>query len=112
MGLDGGRHRGAAALAAASLPACPPACLPGSLVCATSTFPPPPTPRHHHRRNVARGLEAGTLPQPPRPAQGMPPQQAAEVLAVGASHPTWLVQRWLAQYGPAATLALLKHNNM
>ncbi|EFN51136.1 hypothetical protein CHLNCDRAFT_8770, partial [Chlorella variabilis] len=63
-------------------------------------------------RNVARGLEAGTLPQPPRPAQGMPPQQAAEVLAVGASHPTWLVQRWLAQYGPAATLALLKHNNM
>jgi hypothetical protein len=35
----------------------------------------------------------------------------AEALAIGASHPTWMVAGWLQQYGPAATLALLKHNN-
>lgn len=63
-------------------------------------------------RNVARQLASGELPQPPAPAKGMSPQQAAEALAVGSSHPTWLVQGWLEQYGPAATMALTKHNNM
>ena len=63
-------------------------------------------------RNVARQLASGELPQPPAPAKGMSPQQAAEALAVGSSHPTWLVQGWLEQYGPAATMALTKHNNL
>lgn len=43
-------------------------------------------------RNVCRGMEAGTLPQPPAPAKGMSPAQAADALALGASHPTWMVQ--------------------
>jgi hypothetical protein len=62
-------------------------------------------------RSAVRALEAGDLRQPPAPARGQPPQQVAEALAIGASHPTWMVAGWLQQYGPAATLALLKHNN-
>jgi hypothetical protein len=41
----------------------------------------------------------------------MSSEAAAEALAIGASHPTWLVAAWLKQYGPAATMALLKYNN-
>ncbi|KAL4423617.1 hypothetical protein ABPG77_009204 [Micractinium sp. CCAP 211/92] len=63
-------------------------------------------------RNVCRGMEAGTLPQPPAPAKGMSSAQAADALALGASHPTWMVQGWLQQYGPADTMALLQHNNL
>ncbi|KAL4439840.1 hypothetical protein ABPG75_002841 [Micractinium tetrahymenae] len=63
-------------------------------------------------RNVVRGMEAGTLPQPPAPAKGMTLVQAADALALGASHPTWMVQGWLQQYGPAATMALLQRNNV
>ena len=32
-------------------------------------------------------------------------------LAVVHSHPTWLVERWLAQYGEAQTVAILEANN-
>ena len=35
----------------------------------------------------------------------------AEALALGSSHPTFLVRGWLEQLGPAATMALLKCNN-
>lgn len=62
-------------------------------------------------RELVRRREAGTLVQPPQPAQGQPLEAAADTLAVGASHPTWLVAAWLAQYGPQATLALLRWNN-
>ncbi|KAI3431816.1 hypothetical protein D9Q98_010569 [Chlorella vulgaris] len=62
-------------------------------------------------RNVTRGLKEGSLPQPQPPTKGMSPEAAAEALAIGASHPTWLVAAWLKQYGPAATMALLKYNN-
>lgn len=36
---------------------------------------------------------------------------AAEDLAIEHSHPTWMVRRWLARYGNAATTALLNWNN-
>ena len=35
----------------------------------------------------------------------------AERLGILHSHPTWLVERWLARYGEAKTLALLQANN-
>jgi len=60
---------------------------------------------------VVRGLQSGSLAQPPPPAKGMSQQQAADALAVGSSHPTWMVLGWLQHYGPAATMALLKRNN-
>lgn len=86
--------------AAALFHVAPPATAP-----ALQSLLPPPC------RSAVRALEAGELRKPPTPARGMPPQQVAEALAIGASHPTWMVAGWLQQYGPAATLALLKHNN-
>ena len=91
--------------------------MPASLDACCGCFLHPPRPPLTHYtapscRNVARQLASGELPQPPAPAKGMSPQQAAEALAVGSSHPTWLVQGWLEQYGPAATMALTKHNNL
>lgn len=73
--------------------------------------PAPSAPCSLFRREIVRRLEAGTLPQPPPPARGMSPAQAADALALGASHPTWLVAGWLQQYGPKATMELLKWNN-
>jgi 16S rRNA (cytosine967-C5)-methyltransferase len=35
----------------------------------------------------------------------------AEKLAILNSHPTWLVERWLARFGPGATASLLRANN-
>jgi len=35
----------------------------------------------------------------------------AERLAITHSHPTWLVERWLAHFGPERTVALLAANN-
>ena len=90
------------------------ACQPGCLLWMFPASPSPTADALHCPacRNVARQLASGELPQPPAPAKGMSPQQAAEALAVGSSHPTWLVQGWLEQYGPAATMALTKHNNL
>ncbi|MFT4603548.1 MAG: 16S rRNA (cytosine967-C5)-methyltransferase [Rhodothermales bacterium] len=34
-----------------------------------------------------------------------------EELAVRWSHPQWMVERWLARFGPEATKKLLEHNN-
>src|SRR5690242_5898254 len=36
---------------------------------------------------------------------------SAERLAIIFSHPAWLVERWLARFGEARTLALLRTNN-
>jgi 16S rRNA (cytosine967-C5)-methyltransferase len=49
-----------------------------------------------------------------RPAETLLPANLSgiERLAVLHSHPTWLVQRWLAAFGPARTEALLQANNM
>ncbi len=41
-----------------------------------------------------------------------PALTAASALAEHYSHPEWLVQRWLARYGSAATEALLAHHNV
>lgn len=62
-------------------------------------------------RSICRARDAGALPTPPPPAKGQSPAEAADALAVGASHPTWLVETWLQQYGPKATMQLLQCNN-
>jgi len=36
---------------------------------------------------------------------------SAAALAIEYSHPDWLVQKWLADFGAADTLSLLKFNN-
>ena len=42
----------------------------------------------------------------------LPPQaSAAERMAILYSHPTWLVERWLARFGDERTVALLEANN-
>ena len=40
--------------------------------------------------------------------EGLP---AAERLGIGWSHPTWMVERWLRQFGEEKTAALLEANN-
>ncbi len=40
-----------------------------------------------------------------------PGMSAAERLAILHSHPTWMVERWLARLGEAQTIALLEANN-
>ena len=55
---------------------------------------------------VLRRLAAGEVPPLPDP-------EADPVLGLSVidSHPAWLVRRWLAHYGPAATAARLAANN-
>jgi 16S rRNA (cytosine967-C5)-methyltransferase len=55
---------------------------------------------------VLRRLAAGEAPPLPDP-------ESAPVMALSVihSHPAWLVKRWLAQYGTAATTARLTANN-
>lgn len=62
-------------------------------------------------RRLIREQEAGTLPEPPLPSADTPLEQAADMVAVATSHPTWMVQRWLQRWGQKDTLALLHHNN-
>ena len=62
-------------------------------------------------RSIIRAKDAGEVPAPPKPHGTMSRREAAELLAIGYSHPTWLVMRWLRQCGPKDTVALLNHNN-
>ncbi len=41
----------------------------------------------------------------------LPQEDTAEALAIRTSHPTWLVKRWIAQYGFEETKALCRANN-
>ena len=52
-------------------------------------------------------------PEAKSPAENyLPPNLApAERLGILHSHPTWIVERWLAQMGEARTIALLEKNN-
>jgi 16S rRNA (cytosine967-C5)-methyltransferase len=43
--------------------------------------------------------------------EGVPPLPPDADLATRFSHPSWLVARWVARYGPANTSRLLEHNN-
>jgi 16S rRNA (cytosine967-C5)-methyltransferase len=43
--------------------------------------------------------------------EGVSPLPPDADLATRFSHPSWLVARWVAQYGPADTARLLEHNN-
>ena len=54
--------------------------------------------------------KAGTVPTP-HMAQDATQEQRANILAIAASHPTWMVQRWLEHFGEAETLQLLAANN-
>ena len=53
---------------------------------------------------IMRAMQRAPLPVP---ATG----DAADDLAILFSHPTWMVRRWLTQFGNTTTKALLAHNN-
>jgi len=71
------------------------------------------------RKSSASGLVNATLrraacdPQLRATAESLVPRDlpAAEQLGLALSHPTWLVERWLARYGAPATRELLEANN-
>jgi 16S rRNA (cytosine967-C5)-methyltransferase len=48
-----------------------------------------------------------------QPPDGLisPSAASAEQFAILHSHPTWIVERWLARWGPERTIALLEANN-
>jgi 16S rRNA (cytosine967-C5)-methyltransferase len=58
---------------------------------------------------VLRGILLLPAPAEPREAGGAGPQ--AEALARHFSHPVFLVERWLARFGPEATLRVLAADN-
>ena len=60
-------------------------------------------------RTVTRGGRALSLPE--RPADAGDRARWIEYLTVSLSHPSWLVERWLDRYGPAATEAWCTFNN-
>ena len=62
-------------------------------------------------RNLLRLRAAGSVPCPPPPGPGSPAAEVADRLAVAASHPTWMVERWLQRFPAEAVIALLAHNN-
>ncbi len=50
------------------------------------------------------------LPKP-EVLPGASPAEKAAMLAIAASHPVWMVERWLQRYGEADTVKLLAANN-
>lgn len=52
----------------------------------------------------------GNLPKPEVPPGASAAEKTA-MLAVAASHPAWMVERWLQRYGEADTIKLLVANN-
>ena len=57
-------------------------------------------------RNVVRMRASNSVPSPSE-EEG----SAADALAIAASHPTWMVERWLERYGRDSTMQLLAANN-
>ncbi len=55
-------------------------------------------------RNVSRENE-------PRSSEEEKPSTTPEALALSASHPAWLVERWVGRFGLAETERLLRFNN-
>eukprot|EP00891_Asterochloris_glomerata_P002402 jgi/Astpho2/2402/Aster-x0530 len=62
-------------------------------------------------RDLLRLRAAGSVPCPPPPGPGSPTAEVADRLAIAASHPTWMVERWLQRFPAEAVVALLAHNN-
>jgi 16S rRNA (cytosine967-C5)-methyltransferase len=60
-------------------------------------------------RTIQRGPTAKALPPRPAPSAGGPEQRA--YLATTLSHPSWLVERWIARYGFEAAEAWCRFNN-
>ena len=52
----------------------------------------------------------GNLPSP-EVAPGAGLKERAAMLAIAASHPVWMVERWMQRYGEADTVRLLAANN-
>ena len=52
----------------------------------------------------------GNLPAP-EVAPGAGLKERAAMLAIAASHPVWMVERWAQRYGEAETVKLLAANN-
>lgn len=57
---------------------------------------------------LRRAAEEAKAPVESFLSDGLPP---AERFGIVHSHPTWMVERWLARFGEAATIALLEANN-
>jgi 16S rRNA (cytosine967-C5)-methyltransferase len=60
-------------------------------------------------RTVQRGPTAKALPPRPAASAGRPEQRA--YLSTALSHPTWLVERWIARHGFMAAEAWCRFNN-
>ncbi len=63
------------------------------------------------RKSSAAGFVNAVLRHFLRRKPVLPKGSSAHALATRYSHPEWLVQRYLARYGPTQTEALLKRNN-
>lgn len=63
-------------------------------------------------RRLARERDALTWPARPQTIEGGDEQaRFVEHLAITGSHPAWLVERWLARYGPDAAEAWVRFDN-
>jgi 16S rRNA (cytosine967-C5)-methyltransferase len=60
-------------------------------------------------RTIQRGPTDSALPPRPAPSAGRPEQRA--YLSTTLSHPTWLVERWIARHGFEAVEAWCRFNN-
>ncbi|EIE25940.1 S-adenosyl-L-methionine-dependent methyltransferase [Coccomyxa subellipsoidea C-169] len=61
-------------------------------------------------RNLTRMRTANAIPKP-KLEPGFSQSQRADVFGIAASHPSWLVERWMQRFGEAETLKLLASNN-
>jgi len=62
-------------------------------------------------RTLLRCVDDGRLPRPPPPAPDCSVGVLADAMGIATSHPTWLVKKWLTEFGKKNTMALLQHDN-